>query len=442
MSSYVDATAGAQEHCESMSALHADLADKYQYMTTLIQRKLWHQLTVSILEFVTAPKYNTLRTTAEGGNSYLALYDRVVLPVDKRLNPLTLARIASAVSTSLLDSEEGDGVAARAVLENLLEKRARLGPAPALYLESKLALLGLKLMERGSVAPTDSAAGETKSEEKTANMIDPVKHLESTKEMLKKNAVTLAELSDSGSGGDGMGGAESDAAVVHAAHYECSMIYRKAVGPPEAFYREAIQFLNYANLASMTREERVELAKDLSLAALTGEGVYNFGEVAQNPILDALKGTRNVFLLDMMRLAELGDVSAFLFVMDTCKAEIEALPALANRKTVLHEKVSLLAIVNMIFERPSSERTLKFTDISSQIGVKLINVEWVIMRALSLGLIRGSIDQVDQTVEITWVMPRVLDDQRLAILAAAFGEWAVKVSKAKDYMGEQTPTFA
>jgi hypothetical protein len=35
----------------------------------------------------------------------------------------------------------------------------------------------------------------------------------------------------------------------------------------------------------------------------------------------------------------------------------------------------------------------------------------------------------------SWIPPTVL-------LASRFGEWAGKVSKTKDYMQEQTPTFA
>jgi 26S proteasome regulatory subunit N9 len=51
-------------------------------------------------------------------------------------------------------------------------------------------------------------------------------------------------------------------------------------------------------------------------------------------------------------------------------------------------------------------------------------------------------DQVDQTVQVTWVLPRVLDTAQLQELSTRFGEWAVKVSKTSDYMREQQPTFA
>lgn len=35
------------------------------------------------------------------------------------------------------------------------------------------------------------------------------------------------------------------------------------------------------------------------------------------------------------------------------------------------------------------------------------------MKALSVGLLRGSIDEVDKRVHITWVQPRVLDIQQV-----------------------------
>mmetsp|Transcript_26862 Transcript_26862/g.57125 ORF Transcript_26862/g.57125 Transcript_26862/m.57125 type:complete len:419 (-) Transcript_26862:183-1439(-) len=409
----VDITAVALEHLEAMSTLHPDLSEPYQNLVGLYQRKLWHQLTSSTLEFVSNPS-STLRTTAEGTNSYLALFDKVMLPIDKKLNQLTLARIASSVAFSLLDDPPyKDGVAARAILENLLEKRARLGPSAALHAESRLGLLGLTVLARsGEALTTDSS----------------VKALEATKECIDRNRSVLAELADT----------ESEAAVVHSAFYETAMTYRKAVGPPEAYYREAIQYVAYTSLKDLAEEERRSLATDLSLAALTGEGVFNFGEVVTAQALQCLEGTDLHYLVELLAAGARGDVLGFQRVADANAAAIQMQPSLVSRAEAVKEKITLLALVNMVFERPSLERTLSFEDIADRVAVPLDQVEWVIMRALSLKLIKGTMDQVEQTVDVTWVMPRVLDAKQMSELATRFGEWAVKVSKTKDYMQEHT----
>ena len=408
-----DPTATALEHLESMSSLHPDLAEQYQNLVSLYQRKLWHQLTMSTLEFVSMPSV-TLRTTAEATNSYLVLFDKVILPIDKKLNQLTLSRIASAVAFSLLDDPPyQDGVAARAILENLLEKRDRLGPSAALHAESRLGLLGLTVLARSGEALTTESS---------------LKTLEATKDLIRKNRSILAELADT----------ESEAAIVHSAFYETAMTYRKAVGPPEAYYREAIQYVAYTSLSELSREERCSLATDITLAALTGEGVFNFGEVVTAPVLQCLEGTDLYYLVELLAAGAKGDVLGFQRIADANAAAIQLQPSLVSRAEAVKEKITLLALVNMVFERPSLERTLSFEDVSDRVGVPLEQVEWVIMRALSLNLIKGTMDQVEQTVDVTWVMPRVLDNKQMSELATRFGEWAVKVSKTRDFMLEHT----
>ena len=50
---------------------------------------------------------------------------------------------------------------------------------------------------------------------------------------------------------------------------------------------------------------------------------------------------------------------------------------------------------------------------------------------LSLDLIRGSLDQVDSTVDIKWVQPRVLDKSQLETLARQFEQWSEGVGQTE-----------
>lgn len=50
----------------------------------------------------------------------------------------------------------------------------------------------------------------------------------------------------------------------------------------------------------------------------------------------------------------------------------------------------------------------------------------------SLDLIRGSLDQVDSTVDIKWVQPRVLDHQQLEMLAEQFDVWSGSVGQTAE----------
>ncbi len=416
MSGYIDPTAPAIESLSNLSQQHPDQASTYTDFSNLLSSKLYHQLTVAIYTFVSEP--TNLRS--EPSNNYFILFKDVLTPIAAKLNPLTLSRIASCVASSLQDLE-----ASKTLLESLVEeldKKHNSGSSTTtskLFLESKKYYLTLKHME------TTQGGGSMILRDDTI--------IESIQNFLRSKKSVLAELSNS---------TESDLAIVHSAYYECAMTYRKAVGPPEAFYKEAISYLHYTPLDSITPpSEQYALATDLSLAALTGKGVYNFGEVVHNNkmILEVLNGTENEYLVKLMEASSDGDVDALEGISQKYHAAISAQPALVGRAEVVKEKTTLLALVNMIFERPSSERTLKFEDIAVRTKMNVDQVEFMVMRAMSLGLIKGSMDQVEQTVDVSWVMPRVLDEANMKALASRFGEWAVKVSQTREYMSEHIP---
>lgn len=440
MSSYVDATSGAVEHCQLMAQEHPDLAEEfYDKIASCCKQKLWHQLTLTILNLVSRPT-KTLRTTPEGTNSYLALYDKVVLSIDSKLNPLSLARIASHVAASLtpestpeataMVTEDKDTTAAKAILVNLLaSKKDNLGTSAKIYVQSKLSLLTLNTI----APPSTELSEEVKAKQE--------QQLGSIKSIISSNAELLKEMIQAPD--------TSESAIVHSAHYETAMTFYKVLGPPESFYDQAMSYLNYAPLLEKKEDDDEgktkyyhQLAVDLCLAALTGEGVYNLGQVVSTPVLAILDGTPEHWLVEMLKACAKGDVLEFQKLTQQYADPIAKQPALVHRANAVQEKLTLLALVNLIFEKHSSERTLGFQEIAERLHVPVEQVEWVVMRAFSLHLMEGSMDQVDQTVAVTWVLPRVLDTAQLQALASRFGEWAVKVSKTKDYMQEQTPTFA
>ena len=66
-------------------------------------------------------------------------------------------------------------------------------------------------------------------------------------------------------------------------------------------------------------------------------------------------------------------------------------------------------------------------------------VEWLLMRAMSLGLIKGVIDEVEQVVRVSWVQPRVLHTDQIRQLAGRLEGWAQKVQETLLYVEDQTP---
>lgn len=69
-----------------------------------------------------------------------------------------------------------------------------------------------------------------------------------------------------------------------------------------------------------------------------------------------------------------------------------------------------------------------------EIKVKLYEIEYLIMKVFSLGLLRGMIDQVDEVVYINWVQFKVLDMMQIENMRLRLKEWDFSVEQLGNWI--------
>ncbi|KAG9403846.1 26S proteasome non-ATPase regulatory subunit 13 [Aphanomyces cochlioides] len=379
-------------------AKYPTLAAAYARFGELFSRKLYHELTVEILAFVKD------ESTAHGTNWY-DLFAQFISTFQDKINQLSLITICGNIAQRFADPQQ-----AVTFLESIMT-----------HLQTKKN----KITQHTTPNP-HAIESVLMCRMYMASFQIKLKQLAEVKKILADNKDTV----------EGLVGADP---IVHAAYYSVACEYYSVVGPADKFYKSSLMFLAYSLYEDIKPAERFALAINISIAALTGENVFNFGEVLATPILTALKGTDKEWLSDLLHAFNRGDIDQFNVIVGAHRAEYNAQPALVNTEAYVKEKVALLALMVLVFHRPSHERNIPFADIAAATRLPLNQVEWLVMRALSLGLIKGSIDQVDGIVSVNWVQPRVLESQQLKELQQRLGSWSKKVNETLLYVEDQTP---
>lgn len=186
-----------------------------------------------------------------------------------------------------------------------------------------------------------------------------------------------------------------------------------------SYYKNALLYLACVDVEDLTQEECATRAYDLSIAALVSDSIYNFGELLLHPVLNSLTETPHAWLRDLLFAFNRGDLTAY----DVLAVNISKNQLLEQHKIFLYQKISLSALTETVFRRPPHDRTMTFATISQETKVQPDEIEHLIMKALSLGLLKGSIDQVAQIARINWVQPKVLDMKQIDGMRTRLKEW-------------------
>lgn len=217
---------------------------------------------------------------------------------------------------------------------------------------------------------------------------------------------------------------------VHATFYRVNASYHLGSLEFGAHYKNALLYLACIDLATLSVEDAKMRAKDLSVSALASDTIYNFGELLLHPILDSLVSTPHAWLRDLLFAFNRGDLAAYSMI----ETNLGKCPLLEERKLFLREKISLSALTEAVFRRPPHDRAMTFATISSETLVQPAEIEILIMKALSLGLLRGSIDQVAEVARIQWVQPKVLDMTQIESMRLRLKDWDSSVNQLGNWI--------
>ncbi|KYK55860.1 proteasome regulatory particle subunit [Drechmeria coniospora] len=340
------------------------------------ERKLWHQLTATLVQFFNHP---------DSAPQRLAFYKVFILKFADKINQLKLVDLALKAATECKDDQER-----LAFLQSVSKKVDNEDSQDALVFAS-VAVARVKL----SLNRLDDARKDLDAAESILDKFDSVE------------------------------------TIVHATFYDANANYYQRKMDFSNYYRTALLYLACIDLSSLSAEERHKRAYYLSVAALVSNSIYNFGELLLHPILDVLATSEeDAWLRELLFAYNRGDLAAY----DVLSDNIASNKLLNEHSTHLRQKIYLAALTETIFRRPPHDRTMTFASISQETKVRPDEIEHLIMKALSLGLIRGTIDQVDEIAHITWVQPKVLDMTQIGNMRQRLLDWDSNVNQLGNWI--------
>lgn len=222
---------------------------------------------------------------------------------------------------------------------------------------------------------------------------------------------------------------------INAAFYSTNAEFYKLKHDYNNFYRNTLLYLSSLDkkfLATrVSPQEKAKIAYELSIAALLGDDIYNFGELLLHDILNNLNNSEYSWLRDVLLYLNQGNLKQFHQALPTIEAKS---PLLNANIHFLKQKICLMSLTESIFEKPNGKRILSFKEISENTLTSVNEVEFLVMRALSLGLIKGFIDQINQTVTVSWVQPRIMNKEQTASMKDKLVNWSSNVDKLSGFV--------
>jgi 26S proteasome regulatory subunit N9 len=384
-----------------------DASAAFAAMEAPLDRSLWFDLGEAVLAYASLPRFDPVVASLSQQQQQQpqpqpprleALYGGFVAQFEAHLNPLVYARVAARIAGTM------DGDEAIAFLAARAQFVARGDHADS---DAHLFLLAESALRQLALDRVDAAR---------ANM-DAI-----------EGALARRPVADP---------------IVRAGFFHCQAQLLKRLGRQADFYRATLTYLSYVQLDSLRPAVREATAAEILVAALVGDDTYNFGDLIQHPIAAyASQAPAVAWLEELVRAVCFGNLSEYRACCERYAANIAAVPALVQHRAALDQKVAVLALIELAFAARGRRAALRYDEIAAATGTAPEAVELLVMRALSLGLLRGEMDGPASLLHVEWVKPRVLNMTHVVRMRDQLAAWTRRVHSTLVAVEAQAPDHA
>lgn len=363
----------SKETLEQLQAKHPDLNDTFLQLINLFENKFWHQFGEALLVL----SYNE---SVRNSDEILLLFNSIVNNSSVNINPVILSRLAICACLRL----------------NCLPEQLTFLQEAIDSLHDKQAIILLDLQK----AYCNFEGGE----------------LGKAGEILKEEWTNIENLMDTEK-------------FVFATYYRYTALFHLKQDHYAEFYHYSLQFLAYVDQENFSQKEREELCVTLGIAILISPKIFNFSELLELEVFSVLKEGENSWIYKLMETYNSGNVTQFAQDVQNFNTQITNIEVLNSNMKTLEEKIKIMAFTELIFSLQKDERVVSFQQISDRTTLSLDMIEFMVLRAMSLELLKGKIDQVEQKVSITFIQPRVLDKKRIGMMRNKFETWETSLTE-------------
>ena len=358
----------------ALSQKHPSLKSLFDEIDSNLNQHLWYQLSENILTLSQNPEL-------QQGNDLIEFYNGVVFFIEPTLNPMKyLAYIQNMIFNYKDKMEE-----ALQFVENIENKHK-----------------------------------DFKGEQKISiKIIKGFCYFELNKMYELEDLLKIIDI-------DFHGKYEIEASL-YARFYKLSTLFYERKQDYDKFYNNAFQYLAYET--KIPDEEKLDLCYKMCSAMLIGEKLYNFEELIERDFFKLMKGSKYDWISNLILSFNSAKVDQFLSMLEQNKKNIKENEILKGKCDFLPIKIRIAALLELIFQKNKTERTLSFDEICKVCLTEEDKIEYISIKALSYGLIKGYIDQAERKLYVTWIKPKYLSVGKLEVLKDRINSWMDKAQK-------------